>query len=807
MVPGLDPERFCAVVAERSADAIGLTPVMATRVLDADCLSRHDLSSVGHVVVAPAPVRPDLGDRLKAALPGAAIIIITAPPAGHETKPPRAESRAPMTFTEEMLVWQEQFLPGCYNLPPFARTLRGKLDLDALQEALTEVFHRHQALRTNFAVAGGRAVQVVRPPGPVPLPVVDVSDRDPEARQAELARVVGEATNRPVDLVQGSLFEPVVIRFAPEEHLLVIPMHHCVWDAWSMGVFHRELSALYGDIVAGRPPSLAPPAWQMGEFSSWQHQLLAGDEGTTQRSFWQEELAGAPLTLQLPIADPDLPAGTPHTAARPVSMVLSPALTAGLRAVARAQRSTPFMAMLAAFAALVHRCTGQDDLMLTSVTANRNRTEVEGTIGCVAKRIPLRVRVGGDPTFAELITRAREVLLGALTNQDVPDEVLQSELLGPPAARHGLVPHLTVMFQGLTAPRARLDMAGLEVENFDPTTITPKRVHVGGGGGGDDGAVAWGAGMYNGTSLALFVSEGDDGTTCLARGVFHRPAVETLLGWLRTLVTDAVADPHRRVSKLRLLDDDEVAALMPEGRGEGGPDSDRLDLRGFRVRPRRLEATLAGCPGIREVAVAIRDDELVAYAVPDCEGEGAGDADGGPGAPGAPAPAGPPDLNVLRRFLWSRLPGHAWPAHLVLVEHLPRLADGRLDASAVAGTKESSQAPGAGEPSAWLQSGEHSRSGQGCRATLPAEVVLADLWAEALGGESLRPGRDYRQSFAFVDAVAAARQAGIDVPSRKVMKHRTVETLSAALAAQPVPPPPAPPPPPPQSPSVTREDR
>ncbi|MDP9020665.1 MAG: condensation domain-containing protein, partial [Actinomycetota bacterium] len=645
-------------------------------------------------------------------------------------------SVAPVAFSQEGMLWHEQFAPGCQNLPPLARRYQGPLDVGALRRALSEVVRRHEPLRTTFELRDGRPVQVITVPAAFSLPVRDLTALAADEQAAELDRALAEAT-RPFDLVAGPLFEATLYRLGEDHHVLVVRTHHSVYDDWSVGVFRRELSALYTAFLTGAGSPLEDLPVSFAQFVRAQRRRLAGEEGTRQLSYWKRRLQGAPLALQLPIGDPDRPPGRPEPSAAPVAVVLSPELHAGVRDLARRKRATPFMILLAAFQVLLHRWTGCDDLLLSSVVANRNRRELEGLIGCFSKKIVLRLASPGDATFSEVLAGARGVLLEALANQDLPFETVVQEALGPSAAEHGLVPYPVVMFQGVAPPPAEVTLPGLASSGLH-TSATTRRLHF---AAGDDGRspeepLAWGAGLYSGTFLIVSVVEDDDELSLVARGAFHRPAVEQLLAGFRTLLADAVAHPDRRVS--------ELDAALPAGAERGDAGAHVLDLRGFTVDLARIETALAGCPGVRDLAVVLREvagvDRLVAYVVPDGE---------------------PPTLADLRVRLWRRLPGYAWPAAMVVVPDLARLATGGLDRAALPAPGGVPALPGPAE-----------------------ETVLADAWAQALGVERVTPTGNYWQAFSFLEAAAAVAGAGFPITPRQVARHRTLRTLGVDVAAQ-----------------------
>ncbi|MDQ3932595.1 MAG: AMP-binding protein, partial [Actinomycetota bacterium] len=356
--------------------------------------------------------------------------------------------------------------------------------------------------------------------------------------------------------------------------------------------------------------------------------------GARELSFWRDELSGSPFTSQLPVDDPDLPEGAPQDTGEPITLVLPPGVHDGLRSLARRERATVFMTMLAAFGVLVQRYTGQEDLLLASVVANRNRTELEGLIGCFTKKVPLRLRLSGDPTFAEALARTRSALLGALSHQDLPFETVVQDTLAGPAAAHGLVPHVVLMFQGVT-PRQELVLPGVETTGFE-TSTTARRTHFMAGGddrshgdsraktedargdeasplpdsamGGDSASrrLPWGGGLYLGTFLILSVAESGEELSCIARGAFHGPAVRRLMDSFRTLLSDIVSDPTRRLSELAVLDGHAEAEVLSRGRGPVEPLIAQTLHAALGERVRRGPDELA----VRDRAAALTSAEL-----------------------------------------------------------------------------------------------------------------------------------------------------------------------------------------------------
>jgi len=632
---------------------------------------------------------------------------------------------APVAVSQEGMLWHERLSPGSFNLAPLVRRHRGHLDLGALGRAFEELVRRHESLRSNFEIHHGRPVQVVRDSPVMQVPLTDLAALGPPEAEAEARRLIGEVATQPFRLDRDPLFQPSLIRLGPEDHLLVVRLHHTVFDDWSVDVYRRELSALYASVTGERPSGLPELIVSFSEFARRQRRRLAGPVGAAELSWWRSELAGAPLTTQLDLEEPGKRS---VITTQPVSLAVPAELAGRLRAVARHGRATLFMTMLAAFQVLLHRRTGQDDLLIASVVANRSERPLEGLIGCFTKKIPLRLRLEGDPTFLDLVGRARGVLLGALAHQELSFETVLQEVLGPDAAAHGVVPYLPIMFQGIVPARNQVHLPGLAASTFGSDDTQGPGRHLLASEPGEpagpkpvvEGARAWGVELYPGTFLGLSVVDDGKTVTCVAQGGFHRPIVEAMLEEYQELLRVVADSPLGGVTQLV----------------EGGADQpDRERFRGFPFDRRKLEATLCEFPGTRYVTVGI---ERVASGVSLTAS-----------APRIVAAVASedgmaPSLSQLRTFLWSRLPGTIWPAELV------------VDASVTEGSGP-------------LISSE--------------EAALTSAWAEVLGVEDIDVGANYWQSFSFLEALTRVRETGTDIRPEQVARNRTIETLAADLAA------------------------
>ncbi|HEX5725950.1 MAG TPA: amino acid adenylation domain-containing protein, partial [Longimicrobiaceae bacterium] len=302
-------------------------------------------------------------------------------------------------------------------------------DADALERALAGVAHRHEALRTVFRASGGDggAVQVVLPPSPISLPVDDLRALAAGEAGAAVQAALAAAGREAMDLERGPLLAARLLRLA-DASLLVVSVHHAVFDGWSTGVLERELRALYEAFSGGLPSPLAPLPVQYADWAVWQRREMESGALEAQAEFWRRALAGAPAVLELP-ADRPAPAARTHAGARRF-FHLPPEVVEPARALARRENATLFMVLLAAYDVLLARLAGTDDVVVGTSVAGRTRAETEGLIGFFVNNLALRTDLSGDPSFRELLGRVRRTALDAYAHQDVPFQTLVDELLG-----------------------------------------------------------------------------------------------------------------------------------------------------------------------------------------------------------------------------------------------------------------------------------------------------------------------------------------------------------------------------------------
>ncbi|HEX2051260.1 MAG TPA: condensation domain-containing protein, partial [Actinomycetota bacterium] len=334
--------------------------------------------------------------------------------------------RVPASMAQQRLWFLDQLAPGnpFYNVP-FALRIRGDLDVDALRRAVTEIVTRHDALRTTFVGEGGVPYQVVSPPGEIEFPVTDLTSLPESERDDAAMRAACEDAARPFDLARGPLFRAGLIRISERDHVLTTTTHHIVIDGTSIEVMARELSALYGAFSTGRPSPLPELEVQYPDFSEWQRENTSGDELEKHLDYWREKLAGLSV-LDMPT---DRPRPREQTFRGAVAMRVVPRdVLDALKAYANRAGGSLFIGLLAAFDALLHRYTGQDDVVLGSMTAGRVRREIEPLIGFFVNTIVVRTDVGGNPTYAELVERVKRDIFDARTHDAVPFERLVDEL-------------------------------------------------------------------------------------------------------------------------------------------------------------------------------------------------------------------------------------------------------------------------------------------------------------------------------------------------------------------------------------------
>ncbi|MBK7896372.1 MAG: amino acid adenylation domain-containing protein [Anaerolineaceae bacterium] len=450
---------------------------------------------------------------------------------------------APASYSQQRLWFLEQLDPGkaTFNLP-LVLVLNGRLHTNALQHAIDQLVARHETLRTTFFTEEGELRQRIQPAQAVPWEWVDLQQLPPAARRQAANEQLYAATYHTFDLVNGPLLRVTLYRLSETEHWLLIAMHHIVTDGWSVGLMQTELTELYRAAVANQPANLPELPVQYADFAAWQHSWLTTPEAAHQLSYWKQQLAGMPPALALPTDHPRPVQSTGQGAQRRFD--LPTGLVQQLNQLSQAEAATPYMTLLTAFVALLHRYSGQDDLVMGTTIANRTRADIEPLIGFFLNSLVLRTDLSGQPTFRELLSRVRQTTLDAFANQQIPVEKL-IESLNPSRQGHNL-PLFQVLFIYQNMPRPTLDWPDLKV--------TRRRLDL----------------DVTKFDLTLTVIEQDNGLQCLFEynsDLFEAATIERLFGQMQTLLSHVVQAPTTAVSHLHLLTPPQTAELLTLAEG------------------------------------------------------------------------------------------------------------------------------------------------------------------------------------------------------------------------------------------------
>jgi len=447
----------------------------------------------------------------------------------------------PLSFAQQQVWLHAQLAPGVpiYNEPmTISRT--GPLDVAVVERCMVEIIRRHEIWRTTFDTLDGQPVQIVHPaPTSFPLPAVDLRGLPKADREAEALRLVSEEGARPLDLKRGPLVRALVLWLEDERYDLFFDIHQMILDGVTAyrGLF-RELVTLYEAFSHGRPSPLPPPAIQYADYAVWHRDWVQnGQEVPRQMEYWEKKLAGDLPALQWP-SDQPRPAVQTFRG-KVTSLTMPQSFVQGLKEFSRRESVTLYMSLLAGFVVLMNRYTGQEDVIVGTVSAGRKRRETETMLGYFLNPLPLRTNASGDPDFRELLGRVRQVVSGALANDDVPIE------------------HLVKRFQKVRdLSRNPLFQAVVSLEPVMPSL-------------GPGWNMALGTTPTGASKLDLYVNfderpEGLMATFTYNPDLFEDETITRLAGHWQTVLEGAVADPDRKISELPLLRQEERRQLLVE---------------------------------------------------------------------------------------------------------------------------------------------------------------------------------------------------------------------------------------------------
>ncbi len=466
-------------------------------------------------------------------------------PAAAEEKIARRTDRAtaPLSYNQQGLWVLSQFMPDSwlYQIPKAVR-LTGNLNVPAMRATLNEIVARHESLRTTFKTIDGIPRQSIAESLCLETPLIDLSDLPETDREAEAKRILGSEGRRPFDLGEGPLIRSLLLRMKDDDHILLVTTHHIVTDGWSMGIFHHELMKLYEAFAAGRPSPLPELPIQYADYAVWHRKWFEGSVYESQLAYWKKQFATLPPVLELPT---DHPRSTSHAyrayRGETQTLHLSKELTRRINEFCRTEGATPFMTLLAAFKVLLHRYTGEADIVVGSPIAGRCLAETEPLIGLFINVLALRVNLAGNPTFREVLARVKDTALGAYAHQDLPFETLVREL--QPDRTLANNPIFQVMFVLQNEPIPPLEFGGLKTGHVQVDNVTTN------------------------FDLTLDITERDEQFQikfeCNA-DLFEPQTISRMMGHFEMLLAGIADDPSQRISQLPLLTEPERKQVLVE---------------------------------------------------------------------------------------------------------------------------------------------------------------------------------------------------------------------------------------------------
>ncbi len=450
------------------------------------------------------------------------------------------QENLPLSFAQGRLWFIDQLQTDSHFYNIFtALSLKGSLNVAALEYTLNEIVRRHEVLRTTFASQQGQPIQVIRPTLTLSLPIINLQELPELESEAEVQKLLTQEASHNFNLTEGPLLRCTLLQLSEKEHVVMFTMHHIISDGWSMGVLVQEIAALYEAFSQNQASPLPELSIQYADFAVWQRQWLQGEILENLLTYWKQQLGGNLPILQLPT---DRPRPAMQTfRGRRKSFSLSTKLTEALNTLSRNEDVTLFMTLLAAFKTLLHRYSGQEDILVGSPIANRNRNEIEQLIGFFVNTLVLRTDIDGNPSFRELLRRVREVTLGAYAHQDMPFDLLVEEL--QPQRDLSYTPLFQVMFVLQNAPKSEIELSGLTLSFLDNNSETA---------------------MFDLTLYMEETEEGLVGTFEYNTDLFEDNTICRMVGHLQTLLEGIVANPQARLSQLPLLTEPERQTLLVE---------------------------------------------------------------------------------------------------------------------------------------------------------------------------------------------------------------------------------------------------
>ncbi|WP_257463564.1 non-ribosomal peptide synthetase, partial [Archangium lipolyticum] len=480
-----------------------------------------------------APTVAELAGRIQSLRTGATALAVPA------LKPAPRDEALPLSFAQQRLWFLDRMSPGnpFYNMPLAVR-LEGELRVDALAHCVLELQRRHEVLRTTFRDGPSGPVQCISAEPQAKLEVVDLSSLPSAGHEAEVRRRAGQEAEGPFDLERGPLLRAVLLRLDARSHVLLVTMHHIVTDGWSAGILVREVAAIYEALVKDQTPALPELPVQYADFAVWQRQWLRGEALEAQLGYWRRQLAALPV-LELPTDRPRPPVQSFRGAHLRVR--LPRPLSEALVRLSRREGVTLYMTLLTAFQAVVSRYSGQTDVVVGTDIANRNRAETEGLLGFFVNQLVMRGDLSGNPSFRELLAKARETALAAYAHQDVPFEELVRELNPERSLGHAPLFQVKLLLQN--APDVDLELPGVKLGAVESEARTAK---------------------FDLTVALEESPEGLRGHWEYSTDLFDEETVARMSRHYQRVLEAMVANPGQRLGELSLLSEQERHQVLVE---------------------------------------------------------------------------------------------------------------------------------------------------------------------------------------------------------------------------------------------------
>ncbi|MDZ8189167.1 MAG: amino acid adenylation domain-containing protein [Nostoc sp. ChiSLP02] len=453
---------------------------------------------------------------------------------------PRQQLEIPLSFAQQRLWFLDQLQPNntAYNLV-YSLKIQGLLNIPILEKSIADIIERHELLRTNFIVIDGQAIQTINNnwKNSFSLPVINLQWLSDDRLKIEVATIAKQEVETSFNLAKDTLFRVRLLQLSAEKFILIFNIHHIIFDGWSFGILFAELNAIYTAYCEGLTSPLTKLSIQYADFSLWQRKWLTDRSLESQFNYWKQQLSGILPILELPIDRPrprvQTYTGTTKT------FVLSPELTASITSFSQKEGVTLFMTLLTAFKVLLCRYSGQEDVIVGTPIAGRNRREIEGLIGFFVNTLALRINLAEHPSFRELLSRVRRICLEAYTHQDVPFEQLVEVLQPERDPSH--TPIFQVMFALQNAPIGELQLPNLNVGVLEPLVTTAKF------------DITLSMEELNGQLIGEWEYNTD---------LFDDSTMERMLKNFQVLLSEILTDPEQNIWQLPLLTESEKHQLL-----------------------------------------------------------------------------------------------------------------------------------------------------------------------------------------------------------------------------------------------------